>query len=284
MTDDRAKTPRTLHVADHLWEAFSTMAVEMGSDRDALINQALYTFARLNGFLVAADLAKLGISQPPPPPPARESSRPRPAPAGPPTLMAVPDERPARPQGNPDRVAEIAQQLAGSNMPSRQNASAPPVAPPPPPRSEASLVEVDDSLLGEEAQATSMDLPNIAAVLGGMKSSSAIVAPHRDEVSEPGTQTPGGLMLVLLADGRELDRVAKDRFLIGRGKHCDLIINSGKVSREHAAITREGNVWFMEDLGSSNGTWFDKRRISRRQIQEGDEYFICSEKISCTFR
>ena len=283
MTDDRAKTPRTLHVADHLWEAFSTMAAEMGSDRDALINQALYTFARLNGFLVAADLARLGTSQPPPPP-ARESSRPRPAPAGPPTLMAVPDERPARPQGNPDRVAEIAQQLAGSNMPSRPSANPPPVQPPPPPRSEASLVEVDDSLLGEEAQATSMDLPNIAAALGGMKSSSAMVAAHHDEPSDPGTQTPGSRMLVLLADGRELDRVVKDRFLIGRGKHCDLIINSGKVSREHAAITREGSVWFIEDLGSSNGTWFDKRRISRRQVQEGDEYFICSEKISCTFR
>jgi len=278
MTDDRAKTPRTLHVADHLWEAFSTMAAEMGSDRDALINQALYTFARLNGFLVAADLAKLGISQPPP---SRDSSRPRSAPAGPPTLMAVPDERPARPQGNPDRVAEIAQQLADSSMPSRQGISPPPLAPP---RSEASPVEVDDSLLGEEAQATSMELPNIAAALGGLKSSSAMVAQHREENSEPGAQTPGGRMLVLLADGRELDRVVKERFLIGRGKHCDLIINSGKVSREHAAITREGNVWFIEDLGSSNGTWFDKRRISRRQIQEGDEYFICSEKIGCTFR
>ncbi len=283
MTDDRAKTPRTLHVADHLWEAFSTMAAEMGSDRDALINQALYTFARLNGYLVAADLAKLGISQPPPPP-GRESSRPRPAPAGPPTLMAVPDERPARQPGNPDRVAEIAHQLAGSNMPSRPGANPPPVMPPPPPRPESSPVEVDDSLLGEEAQATSMDLPNIAAALGGMKSSSAMVAAHREEVSDPGTQTPGGRVLVLLADGRELDRVVKDRFLIGRGKHCDLIINSGKVSREHAAITREGSVWFIEDLGSSNGTWFDKRRISRRQVQEGDEYFICSEKISCTFR
>ena len=288
MTDDRAKTPRTLHVADHLWEAFSTMAVEMGSDRDALINQALYTFARLNGFLVAADLAKLGLSQPPPPPSwdssPRDPSRPRPAPAGPPTLMAVPDERPARPQGNPDRVAEIAQQLAGSNLPSRPSANPPPVSPPPPPRSEASLVEIDDSLLGEEAQATSMDLPNIAAALGGMKSSSAMVTQHRAEISEPGAETPGGRMLVLLADGRELDRVVKERFLIGRGKHCDLIINSGKVSREHAAITREGNVWFIEDLGSSNGTWFDKRRISRRQIEEGDEYFICSEKIGCTFK
>src|SRR5438128_1178997 len=105
MSDDRAKTPRTLHVADHLWEAFSTMAVEMGSDRDALINQALYTFCRLNGYLVPADLKKL--SQPPPAP--QETSRPRPAPQ----LIAVPEERAPRSHGNPDSVAKIAQQLSG---------------------------------------------------------------------------------------------------------------------------------------------------------------------------
>ena len=90
--------------------------------------------------------------------------------------------------------------------------------------------------------------------------------------------------LVLMSDGRELERVTKDRFLIGRGKHCDLIINSGKVSREHAAIVRENGNYFIEDLGSSNGTWFEKRRIGRRQIHEGDDYFICAEKLSCTFR
>jgi pSer/pThr/pTyr-binding forkhead associated (FHA) protein len=278
MTDDRAKTPRTLLIADHLWDAFTNMAVEMGAERDALMNQALYTFARLNGFLVPSDLKRMSA-----PPPAADSSRPRPTPGLPPTLMAVPDERPVqRSHGNPERVAEIAQQLAGSNM---ARSSGPPPPPPASVKAEASPVEVDDSLLGEEGQATSMELPNIAASLGGIKQPPAsMVAQHRDEVSDPGTETPGQRMLVLLADGRELDRVVKDRFLIGRGKHCDLIINSGKVSREHAAITREGNVWFIEDLGSSNGTWFDKRRISRRQIQEGDEYFICSEKLSCTFR
>ena len=59
MTDERARTPRTLLIADHLWETFSSMAAEMGGDREALINQALYTFARLNGFLLPADLQKL---------------------------------------------------------------------------------------------------------------------------------------------------------------------------------------------------------------------------------
>ena len=37
----------------------------------------------------------------------------------------------------------------------------------------------------------------------------------------------------------------------------------------------------MEDLGSSNGTWFDKKRITRRKVEDGDEYFVCSEKITC---
>ena len=81
-----------------------------------------------------------------------------------------------------------------------------------------------------------------------------------------------------------LFRSQKDRFLIGRGKHCDLVINSGKVSREHAAIVREGDAWFIEDLGSSNGTWFEKRRLTRRQIQDGDEYYVCAEKLTCAFR
>jgi len=279
MTDDRAKTPRTLMIADHLWEAFSTMAVEMGSERDALINQALYTFCRLNGFLVPADLKKLGtmlpasaltdsgrlrIAQPPQPPPPPEESASRPGPAR---------------HASPDRMAALAQQLAA---PAHRPISTPP---PVPVKAELSPVEVDDSLLGEDGSATAMELPNIAAALGGIKDPKAVAAPIKAaHPSDPGTVTPGGSTLVLLADGRELDRVIKDRFLIGRGKHCDLIINSGKVSREHAVITREGGTWYIEDLGSSNGTWFDKRRISRRQIQEGDEYYICSEKLSCSFR
>jgi hypothetical protein len=256
MTDERAKTSRTLLIADHLWEAFSSMAAEMGSDREALIHQALYTFARLNGFLLAADLQKLV-----PRSALTDSGRLRIAPPA--------EERPAmaRGQGEPERAGEVPRQLAAAGMPRRVSMPHAPGHPDP------------SNEITDDSGATSLDLPDVA---GSPRQRTSIVGGRAQEAVPA---TAAGRTIVLLAgDGEEIGRVQKDRFLIGRGKHCDLVINSGKVSREHAAIVREGDAWFIEDLGSSNGTWFEKRRLTRRQIQDGDEYFVCAEKLTCAFR
>ena len=87
--------------------------------------------------------------------------------------------------------------------------------------------------------------------------------------------------LSLHGDRGPLAVVERERFLIGRGRHCDLVIDSAKVSREHAVIQRELDGWWIEDLGSSNGTWFAQERVERRRIADGDEYFICAERIRC---
>src|SRR4051812_1797917 len=113
MSDDRAKTPRTLLIADHLWEAFALMAEEMGADRDALLNQALYTFARLNGFLLPADLARLGAV---PQPGLTDSARLR---------VVPPPAEDRRRGGGPARVDELADELESGSIP-------PPVPSPPP--------------------------------------------------------------------------------------------------------------------------------------------------------
>ena len=278
MTDDRVRTPRTLFIADHIWDAFARMATEMGSERDGLINQALFMFARLNGFLTPGDatgaraaaaqaqnLAAMPANKRMTAPLDSRAVTITPAAAIPAPDVHQTSQRPA----NPEKVAEIAQQLNGGVG----RSASPPVAAKGPKGS----VEIDDSLLGDDmgAQATSMELPSLAE-LG--------VQPPRPTKTVGDRPAVRDRTLILMAEGRELDRVTKDRFLIGRGKHCDLIINSGKVSREHAAIIRDGPDYFIEDLGSSNGTWYDKRRITRRQIEEGDEYYICAEKLSCVFR
>jgi hypothetical protein len=292
MTDDRVRTPRTLFIADHIWDSFARMANEMGSERDGLINQALFMFARLNGYLSPGEVVRTGgaaQSQSVSPPQMVASSMPAnkrmtapldnrlvtitPASAFPaPNAAEVIGAQ--RAQANPDRVAELERQLNGAGAQQARVSQPPPAGP------ARGSVEIDDSLLGDDmgaAQATSMELPNLAE-LG--------IAPRKPHPAPPtpDRSVKGEKVLVLMAEGRELDRVQKDRFLIGRGKHCDLIINSGKVSREHAAISREGGEFFIEDLGSSNGTWYDKRRITRRQIEDGDEYYICAEKLSCVFR
>ena len=52
---------RKVAIPDHLWDAFEEMARQMGSERDGLINQALFMFARLNGFLEVSPRRKTPV-------------------------------------------------------------------------------------------------------------------------------------------------------------------------------------------------------------------------------
>jgi pSer/pThr/pTyr-binding forkhead associated (FHA) protein len=77
-----------------------------------------------------------------------------------------------------------------------------------------------------------------------------------------------------------------DSFNIGRGKTCDFVIESNRVSREHVRILREGAEFVLEDLNSSNGTFFgpNKEKITRRKIKDGDEFTLGTEKIKFQIR
>lgn len=49
---------------------------------------------------------------------------------------------------------------------------------------------------------------------------------------------------------------------IGRDPSVDLVINDPEVSRQHARLTRRGDHFLVQDLGSTNGTFLDGRRLA----------------------
>lgn len=60
--------------------------------------------------------------------------------------------------------------------------------------------------------------------------------------------------------------VVKDELIIGRSPASDIHIDSLAVSNSHARIVREGERFFVEDLGSLNGTFLGGRRIQREEL------------------
>ena len=79
--------------------------------------------------------------------------------------------------------------------------------------------------------------------------------------------------------------VTKDRFVIGRGKQSsDLTLKDPNVSRQHAMIEYQNGVYFMVDMGSTNGVEYNGQRIARKQIAEGDVFRICDHDLRFTYR
>jgi predicted component of type VI protein secretion system len=71
-----------------------------------------------------------------------------------------------------------------------------------------------------------------------------------------------------------------DRALVVVGRHpdCDARLDSPRVSRWHCCLTEvDGEVW-VRDLGSTNGTWIDGRRVSSGRLRTGDVLAIAHHR------
>lgn len=63
--------------------------------------------------------------------------------------------------------------------------------------------------------------------------------------------------------------VTGSRFTIGRLPSCGLTVDDTTVSREHAALVRRGERWWVVDLGSTNGTKVNGRRAAEQPVDPG---------------
>jgi pSer/pThr/pTyr-binding forkhead associated (FHA) protein len=74
------------------------------------------------------------------------------------------------------------------------------------------------------------------------------------------------------AAGRELLTIPDPRVTIGSATTADVVVADDSVSRVHALLEWLGGAWFVQDLGSRNGTFVNGERVQvRRVIRTGDE-------------
>ncbi len=91
-------------------------------------------------------------------------------------------------------------------------------------------------------------------------------------------------MPLLLVEGGSYNKEAvefgEDDFLIGRSLEADLTLNHTQVSSSHAKIVYNDRSFWLQDLGSRNGTTIKNRKIIQHNLKEGDLFEIGEFKVT----
>ena len=99
---------------------------------------------------------------------------------------------------------------------------------------------------------------------------------------ESGFPTPPGAAVRVLGGFYEGLDVPLDRdwTVIGRGRSADLVLAEPTISRCHAALGFDGEAFFVQDLGSTNGTKVNGVRQPRQVLSAGDELELGKIRLS----
>ena len=150
------------------------------------------------------------------------------------------------------------------------------------------LLETDDDLdLGEFGIATRMvqpergsgeaapPMPATAGQTMVYKPAGPGVPTEAASPVELGVEEPRATLTV---NGRPHELDAR-RVVIGRSKECDIQIGDPNASRRHAELRREGDAYWVVDLGSTNGLDVNGKRTQRARLANGDRFTIGTTEL-----
>jgi hypothetical protein len=71
-----------------------------------------------------------------------------------------------------------------------------------------------------------------------------------------------------------------ERLTIGRSPDAEIFLDDVTVSRDHAVLVRRSGNWHLDDSGSLNGTYVNRRRIDSHKLEDGDELQVGKYKLT----
>ena len=103
-----------------------------------------------------------------------------------------------------------------------------------------------------------------------------------DAVSLADIRIEGTALVVRSGGGRagETFAVEGERMTIGRSPECDVFLDDVTVSRAHALVVKAADGYRIEDQGSLNGTYVNRRRVEAANLEDGDEVQIGKYRLT----
>ena len=92
-----------------------------------------------------------------------------------------------------------------------------------------------------------------------------------------------GAALVIRAGGGRVGEsfaLEGERMPIGRRPDSAVFLDDVTVSRDHAVLVRRSDGWYLDDSGSLNGTYVNRRRIDSHKLVDGDELQVGKYKLT----
>jgi len=92
-------------------------------------------------------------------------------------------------------------------------------------------------------------------------------------VADGSASQPGPVTVMIHTDGAAKPRAMylATNTVVGRGAECDLRLDDTFVSQEHARIFAKDGSWYVEDLGSTNGTFVNEQRLAAPAMLTGGD-------------
>lgn len=104
---------------------------------------------------------------------------------------------------------------------------------------------------------------------------------HQVDIDEMVEQA-GAALVIRSGGGRtgESFTLDDDKVSVGRTPEAGVFLDDVTVSRNHALLVRRRDGLYIDDLGSLNGTYVNRRRIESHPLEDGDEIQIGKYKLS----
>lgn len=87
-------------------------------------------------------------------------------------------------------------------------------------------------------------------------------------------------LVVASGPNRGMEFELGDRETIGRSEPASIVIADTKISRQHARIVHRDGGFLLADLNSSNGTFVNGEKTTRRALKDGDRITLGTTEIS----